>query len=300
MPKYLSNLENELNIDKVLIVGDAGFLGSSLALNINSNFFKLSSVNRSMLDLSGYFESSFDNFLSSEKFKFAIICAAMTDVEACYKNQWLSTQVNVVGTKKMLELFSKNKVTPIFFSSDYVFSGKDSPYVEDEMRIPKTVYGAQKLEVELYLENNFSNFLIFRTSKLMSKTLHHRSILYPILKNFSLGIKSKCFDDQLLNPVFVEDIANILCYSMLNKLSGVFHLGTKKIFTRAELGLFLARSMGVDSSLIQPIKMSEITFSESRPFNNSLNCQKIEKVTGYTFCEVDEALGELQSLFKML
>lgn len=79
-------------------------------------------------------------------------------------------------------------------------------------------------------------------------------------------------------------------------ISGIFYLGTRKIFTRAELGRFLAKSFGFDPALIQSIKMSDVEFSESRPTHNTLDCSKIEKALGFRFTEIEDALKDLHSL----
>jgi hypothetical protein len=46
--------------------------------------------------------------------------------------------------------------------------------------------------------------------------------------------------------------------------------------------------------------MKELTFSESRPNNNMLDCHKIEKVLNFKFCEIEEALLELKSIADLI
>lgn len=282
-----------LNKPKVLIVGGTGFLGSALIENINAN---IETTNRNFLDLSKPLSSEIQDFIKSKKFNYIVISAAIADVEKCYQDQILSQQVNVDGIITLLDIVKDTKTTPVFFSSDYVFSAKTSPYEETDQRCPQTVYGRQKLSIENYLENNFKDYLIFRTSKLMSKTRHSKNILLPMLRDLILGKSFKCFEDQLLNPVFVEDIARVLDRAFSSNLKGTFHLGTRQIFSRFELGQFLAYSFGFNPKLIEPIKMHTIQFSEMRPANNTLNCTKIEKALDFKFCEIEDALQDLRSI----
>lgn len=281
---------------KILIIGSTGFLGSALSQLLNSDELSIHTTDKSLLDLSKPISPLFEDYLKNHSFEYVIICAAISDVEMCYQNQILSNQVNVEGMKKVLLLLKKYSAIPIFFSSDYVFSNKLTPYKESDLTNPTTIYGFQKLTIELFIQKHFGRFLIFRTSKLMSKTIHKKNILLPILKNLNEGLVSNCFKDQFLNPVFVEDIANVLTKAIRAELVGLFHLGTKKLLTRYELGILLANLFNYDEKLIKSTSMSDMTFSEPRPTNNMLNCEKIEKVLEFKFCEIQEAYLELKKL----
>jgi dTDP-4-dehydrorhamnose reductase len=280
---------------KILLIGHTGFLGSHLAHLLN-NEFEVTTLKKEILDLSKNLSDTFKENIESNQYDYAIICAAISDVEKCFQDQALSKQVNVIGMQELLVTLKSFNIIPIFFSSDYVFSEKLTPYNETDTPNPKTIYGGQKLAIETFIQKNFDSFLIFRTSKLMSKTNHPKNILYPIIKNLKESKISNCFEDQFLNPVFVEDIAKVVTNTINEKISGIFHLGTKTLFNRYELGLFLAKNLNYDVLLIKPSSMKDITFSESRPNNNMLNCALIEKTLHFHFCEIEEAFSELKSI----
>lgn len=280
---------------KILLVGHTGFLGSHLT-HLLKDEFEVTTLDKSILDLSKKLSSLLEDHVKSNQYDYAIICAAISDVEKCFQNQVLSKQVNVDGMQELLMLLKQYSVMPVFFSSDYVFSGKLNPYNESDTPDPKTIYGNQKLAIEIFMQKHFNNFLIFRTSKLMSKTNHPKNILYPIIKNLREDKISNCFEDQFLNPIFVEDIAKIIKSSVNKNISGVFHLGTKKMFNRYELGLFLAEALGYDAHLIKPTSMKDIVFSENRPNNNMLDSSVIERTLDFKFCEIEEVLSELKAL----
>lgn len=275
----------------MLIVGGGGFLGSCLARSLTS--MKVSAPGRDALDLGQPVSPEVLAQFEARQFSYVLICGGITDVERCAREPALSEQVNVRGTIALLELAKKSGAKPIFFSSDYVFAAGTGNYTEEAATEPDTEYGKQKLAAEDYIRENFAHYLIFRTSKLMSKSLHPRNILSPLLQAFAQNKPARCFTDQWINPVFVEDIAEIVRLAAEKKLNGTFHLGTKKIFSREELGLFLADALGHDAALIQPIQMADIAFSEKRSHHNTIACGKIEKALGFRFCEVEDALAEL-------
>lgn len=191
-------------------------------------------------------------------------------------------------------MFSRTGAIPVFFSSDYVFRPEAKSYQEQDLRAPETSYGSQKLAVEQYLEQNFENFLIFRTSKLMSKFAQPKNILLPVIRDLAASKPVRCFQDQRLNPVFVEDIAEVLKVAFDRRLRGIYHLGTRRVFTRFELAKFLAVALGYNADLVQSLRMSEVDFSEPRPTHNTLNCDKIETALGFRFTEIEEALPDLR------
>lgn len=281
---------------RILIVGSSGYLGSSLKMILGSENAAVGSADRSRIDFSQSISPSVEGWIKSGEYQHVAICAAITDVERCFRDGELSNQVNVTATIELLRIIQRCGAVPIFFSSDYVFPNKAAIHREDDRRAPKTRYGHQKLAIERFIEENFKRFLIFRTSKLMSMTAHPKNILFPVLQSLKSSKPIRCFEDQWLNPVFVEDIAKVVNAACAKQLSGIFHLGTRQIFTRAELGRFLAKSSGFDPALVQPIKMLDIEFSEPRPTHNTLDCSKIENALDFHFTEIEAALPHLGAL----
>ncbi len=282
-------------MNKILLIGHTGFLGSALH-EILSAHFHITITNKELLDLSKPVTQEFKDFFRAQHFNYVIIAAAISDVEKCYTQQEFSSMVNVSGTQDILNLALSTNTIPIFFSSDYVFSGKNSPYTEEDIPNPQTVYGRQKLMIENFIQDHFKTFLIFRTSKLMSKTNHPKNILLPIIKNLNGGKITRYFSDQHMNPVFIEDIADVIIKAIPAKLSGLFHLGTRTYFTRYELALHLAKLKNKDENLIEPMLMSEIRFSEIIPTNNMLECKKIKSALNFTFNEVESIQNILHLL----
>lgn len=282
--------------NKILLLGSTGFLGSSLKVNLQAGGLCVETVDRTSFDLSKPFSPIFCNQIKSSEYQYVLICAALSDVEKCFQDPVRSNQINVKGTLELLNLIFETKSIPVFFSSDYVFSNTSVPRSEQDLRAPETCYGRQKLLVEQYLESQFERYLIFRTSKLMSKTAHPRNILKPMIDAFRSSKPMGCFEDQWLNPVFVEDIAKVLSSEGFGALNGVYHLGTRRIFTRYELGHFLANSLGFDPTLIKPTRMSEMQFSELRPTHNTLDCRKIEESLPFRFTEIEDVLRDLKAL----
>lgn len=275
---------------KVLLLGSTGFLGSCLKQQLPAASLTVDVLDREAVDLGRPLGDAVGRVMDEKRYDCVIVCAAISDVERCFREPDLSHAVNVSGTIELFRLMGEYGAVPVFFSSDYVFSGGVAPYAEVDECLPTTVYGRQKLAVERFLETHFARFLIFRTSKLMAKYAHPRNILYPVVRDLRMSKPIQCLTDQWLNPVFVEDIAAVLKLAFVAGLTGVFHLGTRRIFTRIELAQVLAQAFACDANLIRPIRMADVAVSETRPTHNLLDCRKIEGALDFRFCEIEDAL----------
>src|SRR4051812_42347612 len=117
---------------KALLIGKTGLLGSLLDEGMLG--IEVSSAGREEVDLSQPLSSQFKSKFEEAGYNFLILAAAITDVERCYQDQNLSQRVNVDGTKELLGLALECGVTPIFFSTDYVFHGFGRSFAENAWR----------------------------------------------------------------------------------------------------------------------------------------------------------------------
>ena len=125
---------------------------------------------------------------------------------------------------------------PIFISSDFVFDGKKGSYNEKDKPQPIVHYGSQKLEVENYIQSNFTKYLIFRVSKIFSSeseknVSHFGGFLETIVK----GGKIYAATDQIYNPIHVEDVAKIIFQISEKNLNGIFNIAGLKTYSRYAL-----------------------------------------------------------------
>jgi len=90
--------------------------------------------------------------------------AALTDVDLCEKDKNLAFNVNVLGTKNVVEACKKVNAHLVYISTDYVFSGEKGYYSEQDETNPLNYYGFTKLEGEKIVESSNLSYLIARAS----------------------------------------------------------------------------------------------------------------------------------------
>src|SRR5262245_31611826 len=68
-----------------------------------------------------------------------ILAGAQANVERCETEPDLARAVNVDGTRNVLKTFASTHATLVYFSTEYVFDGKNGPYRESDPMNPISV-----------------------------------------------------------------------------------------------------------------------------------------------------------------
>ena len=308
---YLFIIRFDPLLKKVCIVGASGLLGNKLIEKIND------------LEILGTYHQTPVNFKNSELIQlditkpencekilklnpdFIINAAAITDVDYCEKHPKKAYEVNVLGTKNLVEIAKKLDCKFIHISTDGIFSGKDNSYGENDLPDPQNYYGKTKLESENEVKT-LNNFLICRTNLLYGYVptiqLNKRSnylkptnfvlwILSQLSKNKSLQI----VNDQFSNPTLVDNLTEIIEFALKKNLVGVFHTTDISCVSRFEFAQKIAKIFGFSQSLISPISSEQLNQFAKRPSHTCLDCSKIqnEDIALHT---VDESLEILFSI----
>jgi dTDP-4-dehydrorhamnose reductase len=96
--------------------------------------------------------------------------AAMHHVENCERDPQQAYAVNAVGARNLAQVSQNLGAILIHISTDYVFDGrKGSPYTEDDLPLPLSVYGNSKLAGEYYVRSGNPKHIVLRTSALYGR-----------------------------------------------------------------------------------------------------------------------------------
>jgi dTDP-4-dehydrorhamnose reductase len=280
---------------KLLLVSGSGFLGSALSSGLSRDFEVVATSRGEglRLDLEQPVRAQILSALEKGGFSHAILCAALSDVERCFREPERSRRINVDGTLELLVALKEFGIQPIFFSSDLIFGGKEGLWREEDPVSPTTLYGRQKLELEREIGARFKDFMIFRTSKLLSKDLHPRSIVSGILKPILAGESAKVFVDQWITPVFVEDVCEVVGLAIRAGLCGTYHLAAPDLLSRYEFAKMVCQKLGLDPARLEAVRMSDLQWSEPRGTHNALDASRISQALNYSFTCVADGLDQL-------
>jgi dTDP-4-dehydrorhamnose reductase len=201
--------------------------------------------------------------------------AALSRVADCYRDPALAQQTNVAATVHLAKLCQVSGTRLLFTSTDMVFDGEKGNYNEDDLPQPLSVYGQSKWAAEQAI-SSFSPILIVRLSLLFGSSLLPERPTFFEQQAASLrqGEPIRCFTDEWRTPLPLQEAAKSLLALAVSPVTGLLHVGGPERLSRYEMGLRLARPLGVSEKLVLPITRADMTAPEPRPRDVSLDSNK--------------------------
>jgi len=197
----------------------------------------------------------------------AIFCAATTSLESCRLDPESSRQVNVVGTITLAKRLVEAEVFVVFLSTNLVFDGK-TPFAKPTDTVnPQTEYGRQKAEAESQLLAWGEQVAVVRFSKVLSPEM---SLFQGWIRDLKAGKVIHPFSDMVISPVSLAFAVNVLLEVAERRLPGIFQMSAMQDVTYAAATQHIARKLGVDMELVQPISYHESELVVA-PLNTSLD-----------------------------
>jgi dTDP-4-dehydrorhamnose reductase len=149
---------------KILLLGSKGMLGSDCKIVLAQDY-DIVAPDKKELDI-----VSWDRVierLQHIKPNLILNCAGFAKVNACeeHRTAYLCRKVNVEGPRNLAQGSARFGSKVIHISSDYVFNGNKAlpqPYFEDDPLDPVSEYGRTKMESEMAVRENASDYLIVR------------------------------------------------------------------------------------------------------------------------------------------
>jgi dTDP-4-dehydrorhamnose reductase len=219
----------------------------------------------------------------------ALITASLSGIAHCQNDPDGTRKINVEGTLKLMHMLYDEGVRPVFFSSDYVFDGKRGGYADDAPVRPSTEYGRQKAEVEeAMMEMTGGRGLALRLSKVFTLAKGDGTLFDEMASALSSGKTVRAATDQVFNPIALADVVRATLVAQAERIKGIVNVCSSESWTRYELAVELAARMGVDASLVEPIKLGEVGIE--RPLDTSMKPQRLLDELGLRPASIRDAL----------
>ena len=206
-------------------------------------------------------------------------CAAWTQVDKAEDMVDDCYQVNVMGTKNIVDASLKVGAKIIYISTDYVFDGtKDGLYTEEDEVHPMSVYGRTKYEGEEEVRRNPKHY-ITRVSWLFG--IHGHNFIKTMLKLSRDHDKLSVVDDQIGSPTYTVDLARLFVDMSLTNKYGTYHATNEEYCSWAEFADYIFKSNGIDTK-VKPVSTEEYleisgTKQAYRPRNSKLSKDKLKR-----------------------
>ena len=264
--------------NKIAIFGATGYLGKHLfehQIKMGRKVFATSNKTSPDLFQFDLTSSNFDN-LPLNDIRYAIISIAITSTKKCENNLEETYLCNVKRTLDLCKYLHEIDVTPIVFSSDYVFDGLKGSYLEEDNLSPLNEYGRQKAKVESEIfDITNGNFILIRLSKVYSCSKGDNTFIDEMASKLTRNISIKAAYDQVFCPIHIDDVVSCIDFMMRKNARGIFNLGSPSPVNRYDLAIQLAKILNKDIKLIQAVSLKQLGENFSRPQNTSLCIDKI-------------------------
>jgi dTDP-4-dehydrorhamnose reductase len=280
----------------VLVTGAAGQLGQSLQFIASDHAdCKFIFASSTVLDITN--QEKVNDFFDANKIDFCINTAAYTAVDKAETEIEKAILINVTGPKNLAIACKKHNAKLIHVSTDFVFDGDSSiPYLESDKTNPLGVYGQTKLDGEIAVAQNMTDYFIIRTSWVYSQFGNNfmKTMLRLASERDSLSIVS----DQIGSPTHAVDLAKaimeIVNYfqhpaSNIQPNYGIYNFSNegKCSWYDFAVEIFKINNVVID---VKPISTEEFPTPAKRPKYSLLDKTKIKNTFGIEIKTWQESL----------
>ena len=299
-----------LPLDRLLIVGSSGLVGSKIASLAHAYEFETHNTHNTMPSL---LPNSTKLDITDLEATLALVAkirpcaiinvAALTNVDYCETHKEEANRVNVGGPKNLAEAAQQNRSRLVHVSTDSVFDGTRGRYTEDDTPNPINYYSKTKLESETVVAQ-LSSYAIARPSVVYGWHVRVGGTLSGSTKamNFAMFVLDKlgknelvrAIRDQCNSPTLADNLAHALLRLARVTENGIFHTAGRSCLSRYEFALMLAHIFGHPTNLVQPVSTDEFDQVAQRPRNCCLRVQKAEKTLQMKFLTAQEGLTEMK------
>lgn len=207
------------------------------------------------------------------------LCSALTNVDVCEREKDLARKINVEGPRRVSELCREGGSKLVFYSTEYVFDGKDGPYCEDDTPNPVNWYGKTKIEAERVI-SGICPSLIIRTTVIYGWDPGGKNFLMQVLGRAGKGEEMKVPIDQYSNPTWAFELARASADLAGLGSGGIYNLVGEKLESRHDFALEICGVFNLDGSLIKGVRTEEMNQAAARPLKAGLKTEKAFGILG--------------------
>lgn len=262
---------------RVLLIGSNGQLGNDFRKLFDKKNIEYTATDYKELNIvNGTDLEKF--FKENGNFTHIINCAAYNDVdkaeneiEQCFKVNDEAPLIISRYAKKMEAIF-------VTYSTDFIFDGrKKSPYLEEDIISPLSVYGKSKSNMEEKILKEYKKILVIRTSWLFGvggNNFNKQVINWSKSRN-TLNI----VDDQVSAPTYSADLAEFSWKLIQTEKYGLYHITNSGEVSKYDQAKYVLEKIGWEGKLNRA-KTVDFNLPAKRPEYSKLSSEKVEKLLG--------------------
>lgn len=288
-------------MERILITGGSGLLGSNIAKIATSHYEVYSIYNKNPVKIKDvqFLKSDLSNENQLKKIEninpdFIINCAALTDVDFCEKHPNETYRQNVKTSNNVAKISEKIDAKLIHISTDAVFNGSDGNYAEEDPPDPVNIYGKSKLKAEEVIGSINHDSCIVRTNIYGWNIRNKFSLAEWIINTLKKHESLNGFHDVFFSPIFVNDLTMILFDLKKIDYSGIIHIGSSDCISKLSFAFLVAEIFDLDKELITPISIEDLKLETKRPKKTCLDVNKARNILNKHIIPVKDGLFHMK------
>jgi dTDP-4-dehydrorhamnose reductase len=295
--------------EKLVLTGAAGLLGQAILRKFNGNYDLVAVTNKTEIDNPPDALEIAQADLSNKKAAADLIhdhnpdiilnAAAWVDVDGCESDRKRALKSNFSIVENLINAIKDSKTYFIQISTDYIFNGVDHPANVDDSPAPLNYYGRTKLMAEERITDNYARYLIARTCALFGlPNRGQTNLINYFYDSLKAGKEVQAPEDIYANPIWVENLAELLLEAIRKGYKGMLHLGGKDYLSRYEFARVFARVFGFDEDLVKPTAAIYQKRPARRPQFAGLNVEQTQEKFDTPLLTAQEALSAIHERMK--
>lgn len=264
---------------KIVVTGAGGQLGQELVRALART--EAVAFGRLELDVCDFIHTR--RTLSGLRPEVVINAAAFTRVDDCEDEPSRAFWVNALAVRNLAQVCADLDCLLVHVSTDYVFDGaKASPYAEDDLPNPLSVYGASKLAGEHFVRSLAPRHQVIRTSGLYGAAgaaTRRGNFVEAMLRLADERQPIRVVTDQILAPTSARDVARKIVELLPLDRTGTYHVTNAGQCSWYEFARAIFELAGVAPTL-QPITASAFGAKARRPRYSVLAHARLAEVGG--------------------
>lgn len=292
---------------KVFITGSTGLLGSTLLKNAPDYIDLAASYNKNKLVPN--VECKYYNMdITSSAMVFSAMAdyspdivihtAAIATPDYCDKHKEEAKNVNIEGTKYIIDACKKNGCKIVFITTNGVYDGENPPYDEDTLPNPIDYYGFTKYEGEKMVQASGIEYIIIRLITMYgwnnpNERLNPLTWLIEILGRNKIPVNM--VTDMYNNFLSVESASQSIWKAIeLKKFHETFNIAGKDCISRYDFSKKIAEVFRLDQAMLYPVTLDFFKNFVKRPQNTCFVTKKMERVLKIEPASVKDGLARLK------
>jgi dTDP-4-dehydrorhamnose reductase len=299
---------------RILLTGSNGFLGQKLTdLIVQKTDYSLlctsKSANRNpnikgydYVQLSLVNQQELATLIDTYSPTHIVHTAAITSVETCEENWEECKQLNMDTVQFLAEVCKQKNIHFTFLSTDFVFDGKEGPYLETAPTNPCNAYGKSKIAAEQAIIRSGCKAAVLRT------ILVYGVIADKNRSNLILWAKNKLQNNEVIRvvqdqwrmPTWVDDLAHACLLAIQKNAVGIYHISSDEMYSILDIVYKVADHWSLNRDLIIPVTAKDIGQADNRPRTTGFVLDKAKKELGFTPTSLAKSLIEIDKQLQLL